>query len=137
MKLLAIATLLLGLTASALAGDGVFIANKDLKLTSLSADDAKSILLGNKVKTDDGIVIKLSILTDGPVHEKIVRDYTQRSTDQFEKYWKKQVFTGKGIMPNQAKDDADQVEYVTKTSGAFGYADKDKVSGDVVIVSIK
>src|ERR1700753_3331478 len=109
MKLFAIAAILIGLTSSAFAGDGVFIANKDLKITSISADDAKNILLGNKVKTDDGIVIKLSILSDGPVHEKVVRDYTQRSTDQFEKYWKKQVFTGKGIMPNQAKDDADQV----------------------------
>lgn len=136
MKRLSLLTILLALTSTAFA-DGVFIANKDLKLTSISADDAKNILLGNKVKTDDGVVIKLSVLTDGPVHEKIIRDYTQRSTDQFEKYWKKQVFTGKGIMPNMAKSDSEQVDYVGKTSGAFGYADQSKVTGDVVVVSVK
>jgi ABC-type phosphate transport system substrate-binding protein len=137
MRLLALITFCLSVAAIGRAQDASFVVNKDTKVASVSAEDIKNILLGNKLKFEDGTVIKLAILTDGPIHEKVVRDYTQRSTDQFDKYWKRLVFTGKGIMAAQFKSDADLIDYVTKTPGGFGYVAMASVTGAVTAVEIK
>lgn len=137
MRFLALFSLLLCLGTIARAQDASFVVNKDTKVASLTADDAKNILLGNKLKFDDGTNIKLVVLTDGPVHEKVVRDYTQRSTDQFDKFWKRLVFTGKGTMPTQCKSDADVIEFVAKTPGAIGYVAKSSVTAAVAAVDVK
>ena len=132
-------TALILLSAATLcrAQDVSFIANKETKVTSITADDAKNIMLGNKQKFDDGSLLKLAILTEGPVHEKVVRDYTQRSSDQFEKYWKKLVFSGKGIMPEQFKSDSEMIDFVSKTPGAIGYVAKASVTPAVVAIEVK
>lgn len=106
--------------SAAHAQEAVFIVHPSVTETSLTADDVKNVLLGNKTKWGSGN-LKLVVLTEGAVHQKIIQTYTQRSTDQFDKYWKKQVFSGKGIAPTTAKTDAEVVEYVSKNPGAFGY----------------
>lgn len=137
MRLLALLSIGLAFMAVGRAQDATFVVNKDTKIATASSDDIRNILLGNKQKFDDGTVIKLAILSDGPVHEKVVRDFTQRSTDQFDKYWKKLVFTGKGIMAAQFKTDADLIDYVSKTPGGFGYVAKASVTSAVNAVEIK
>jgi ABC-type phosphate transport system substrate-binding protein len=127
----------LGLAAVARAEDPVFIANPDVTTTSISADEAKSILLGTKSKWDSGALLKLAVLTTGAVHDKVIKDYTQRTADQFDKYWKKQVFTGKGTMPATPKSDAEMIEFVAKTPGAFGYVDHASVTAQVKVLEIK
>jgi ABC-type phosphate transport system substrate-binding protein len=137
MKKLLFLSVLLGLTLLGRAQDAVFIAHPGVSDT-ISADDAKNILLGIKTKWDGGAGnIKLIVLAEGPVHEKVIRDYTQRSPDQFDKYWKKLVFTGKGIAPAAAKTDAEVVEFVSKNTGAFGYVAKESAGDKVKILPIK
>ena len=120
-RLLLLVAVLCGLALGARAQDAVFITNPGSSETSLSVDDVKAILLGNKTKWGSGSVIKLVVLTEGAVNDKVVRDYTQRSADQFDKYWKKLVFTGKGMPPASAKTDGEVIDYVSKTPGSFGY----------------
>lgn len=130
-------TLLAGLVYSARASDAVFIVNPQGADEALTGDSLKSILLGNKTKWDGGGLIKLAVLTSGPVHDKVVQDNTQRSADQFDKYWKKLVFTGKGFMPMQAADEAALVDYVAKTPGALGYVSASAVSDRVKVIPVK
>lgn len=113
--------LLVSTLGHAFAADGVFITHPSGP-DSVSRDEIKSILLGNKTKWDNGTVIHLAVLTDGPIQDRVAQEYAARSADQFEKYWKKQVFTGKGAAPESLKSDADMIAYVAKTPGAFGYA---------------
>jgi len=136
MKKLLFLCALLGLALVSRAEDTVFIANPSVSDT-LSADDAKNILLGNKTKWEVGGNIKLVVLADGPIHEKIIRDYTQRSVDQFDKYWKKLVFTGKGMAPATAKTEAEVVDYVLKNPGAFGYVAKENAGDKVKVLPVK
>jgi ABC-type phosphate transport system substrate-binding protein len=137
MRLLTFLFAALCLGAVVRAEDGVFVVNRDTKVTSLSAENARNILLGNSVRFDDGTAVRLVVQTAGPVHEEIIRDFTRRSTDQFEKYWKKQVFTGKGIMPTQCASDAEVIDYVARTPGAFGYVAKSSVTNAVAEVVIR
>lgn len=108
-------------TAVATAADWVLVAHPDSAPASLSKEDVKNILLGNKTKWDAGGLIKLAVLTEGPVHDAVIQNFAARTADQFDKYWKKQVFTGKGVAPEAFKTDAELVAYVAKTPGAFGY----------------
>ncbi len=137
MRFLLLLALALGLVGVAHAQDVTFIVNSATKVTSLSPEDAKNILLGNKVAFDDGTAVKLVVQTEGPVHEKIIRDYTHRTTDQFDKYWQRQVFTGKGIMPTHCASDAEVVALVAKTPGAIGYTATSSVTAGVTAVAIK
>ena len=137
LRLTFIFAVLLSLAGVLRADDAVFIVNPAGADASISSDDAKAILLGNKTKWDGGGLIKLAVLTQGDAHEKIMHDYVQRSADQFDKYWKKMVFSGKGMMPMQAASDADLVAYVAKTPGAIGYVSAASVTGAVKVLPVK
>lgn len=126
--------LILG-AVSARAAEAVFIVNPSVSETSLSADDVKSILLGSKNKWASGN-LKLVVQTAGPVHDEVLQTYTQRSAEQFDKFWKKQVFTGKANPPVTAKSDAEVVAYVAGNAGAFGYVAKSAVNADVKVVTV-
>lgn len=104
---------------------------------SLGKDDVRNILLGNKSKWDAGGVIKLAVLTSGSAHEAVVQEFTARSSDQFDKYWKKQVFTGKGIAPDCFKTDADMIAFVARTPGAFGYVSAGAAPAGVKVITIQ
>ncbi len=114
--------------------DAALIAHPSVGDATVSAEDVKGILLGTKTKWDGGGVIKLVVLSEGAVHDKVIKDYTQRTSDQFDKYWKKQVFTGKGIMPQVVKTDAEVLDYVAKTPGAFGYVAKENATAAVKLL---
>lgn len=135
-RLFLLFALVVGLVAAARAQDAVFIANPQGADAALSADALKSILLGNKTKWDGGGVIKLVVLGSGPLHEKVVQDHAQRNADQFDKYWKKLVFTGKGVLPEQAADEAAVIAYVAKTPGSLGYVSASAVTPAVKIVPV-
>lgn len=137
MRLLALFALALCGAACGRAQDAAIVVNRDSKVTTLTADDFKNILLGKKLKFEDGSNIKLAILADGPVHERVIRDFTQRTTDQFDKYWKRQVFSGQGIMPQQFKTEAELIAYVAATPGGLGYVGSGSVTPTVGLVEIK
>jgi ABC-type phosphate transport system substrate-binding protein len=124
-------------SASVRAADAVFIVNPDVKDTQLSVADIRSVLLGNKNKWDGAGVIKLAVLTAGPAHEHVMQVYAQRSADQFDKFWKKIVFTGKGSMPAQFADEASLVDYVAKTPGAIGYVSAGAVTPQVKALAVQ
>ncbi|MFA6289527.1 MAG: hypothetical protein WC661_19270 [Opitutaceae bacterium] len=137
LRLTLLFTALLSFAGLVRADDAVFIVNPAGADASISAADATAILLGNKTKWDGGGLIKLAVLTQGEAHEKIMHDFLQRSADQFDKYWKKMVFSGKGMMPMQAASDADLIAYVAKTPGSVGYVAAASVTGAVKVLPVK
>jgi len=136
MKKLLFIAAFLGLTFAARGQDAVFIVHPDLNEGTLTAENVKHILLGNKTKWPHGSVIKLVVLTEGAVLEKVIKDYTQRTPDQFDKFWKKQVFTGVGTMPAQAKTDAEVIAYVAANPGAIGFIAKESVTDKVKVIPV-
>ena len=116
--------------------DVAFVAHPSVADGELSAAEVKSVLLGTKSNWSSG-PIKLVVQVEGAVHEQVIQHYTQRSPDQFDKYWKKQVFTGKGTMPAQAKSDAEVISLVAATPGSFGYVTKSAVTDKVKVIQVK
>lgn len=116
-----LAGLALAAAGMASAADCAFIAHPDCPVATLSKDEVKNILLGAKTKWDSAGAIRLVLPADGAVHASVAQEYTARTADQFDKFWKKQVFTGKGVLPDSFKTDAEVIAFIAKTPGAFGY----------------
>lgn len=113
--------------ASGRSQDVAFIVHPSVKESELSAAEVKNILLGTKTNWSSG-PLKLAVHAGGALHDLVIQRFTHRSSDQFEKYWKKQVFAGKGTMPTIAATDADMVAFVAGNPGAFGYVDASSVT---------
>ena len=98
----------------------VLVASPDVPVDSISASDLKNIFLGKKTSWDNGG--KITFFTNGgAAHDAFLKDYVGKSPSQFSTFWKKQVFTGKGKMPDTAGSDQDMVTMVAGTGGAIGY----------------
>lgn len=135
LSILSAAALLL-ISAQALAAAPAIVANPDTKLEKLSKEDAKNILLGTKTSTDGGVQLRLAVLKGSPSHAAAVQAFTGRTADQFDKYWKKQVFSGKSIAPDAFESDAELIAFVAKTPGAIGYIDDATPVAGVQVVPV-
>jgi len=113
------------------------IAHPGVDASSLTKADDKNLLLGNKARWDNGVIVRLAVLSGGKAHDDVITELTSRTPDQFDKYWKKQVFTGKGVMPESAADDAAMLAYVAKTPGSLGYISSQTEASGVKILPIQ
>jgi len=122
-----------------LAGSEAFIAHPDLAGTTLSSSEVGDILHGRRTTWPNGTRIVLITLDDSasPVTASVLKEYARKSPAQFLAYWKRQVFTGKGALPRQARDEADLLQLVATTPGALGFIAADKVSDAVTTVTIR
>lgn len=136
MKALLAIVMLVGLVATERAQGVVFIVHPGVPDITVSPAEVRNILLGTKTSWSSG-PIRLVVQREGAAHEWVVREFTQRTPDQFDKFWKKQVFTGKGTMPALAKSEAEAVELVATTPGAFGYASRAAVTDKVKMLEVK
>ena len=120
----------------AAAQEIVVIAHKGLA-TSLSKEEIKQIFLGQKTRWDDNSVIRFVIYAEENIYAAFLKDYIKKTPFQFNNYWKKQVFTGKGIMPKMFKDPQKVVEFVSKTEGAISFGNFQDIGTDFVnIISV-
>jgi hypothetical protein len=123
--------------ALANAADYCAIAHPGNATAEVSREEAKGFLLGTKIKWNDGTVVKLVLLSEGTAADTSSQDLAARTADQLAKYWKKQVFTGKGVSPDYFKTDEEVVAFVAKTPGAFGIVATAPANGSVKVLSLK
>lgn len=103
----------------------------------LSKDEMRAVLLGTKIKWANGQVIQLAVLAGGAPHDAVINEFTARGTEQFDKYWRKLVFTGKGIAPTVCDSDAEMLAFLAKTPGGLGYVGAATKIADVKVVEIR
>jgi ABC-type phosphate transport system substrate-binding protein len=132
----AIAGLLFSFPSSGSAGDVLIISNKSVSAESLTSDDVKKIFVGKKTRWDDNKKINFVILENDGIHKDFLREYVKRTPAQYRRFWKKQVFTGKGRRPISFKVEKDMIEYVANTSGAIGYVSTTASTDDVKVLSV-
>ena len=98
----------------------VIIANNTIPAISISKTDIQNIFLGKKTKLE-GTPVTCVILQSGDVHEQFLKAFLSRTPDQYTKYWKKMVFTGKGKSPKAFETEEEMLAYVEATEGGIGY----------------
>lgn len=117
--------------ALSLAGDEAIIVNPSLPESSLSRQEIGNIYLGKKTTWDNGGRISFAVLK-GDVHDRFLKSYVHKTVSQYNIFWKKQIFTGKGAPPPVFDSDKAMIEFVAKTPGAIGY-----VSADADVETVK
>lgn len=122
---------------SAFAAEFVVVANKSVPVNSLSKSELQSIFLGEKTKWDDGKPIKLYVMGEGSAHRSFLESIVEKSSSQFEIYWKKLVFTGKAAAPKVINDSGDLVATVARQVGAISYTTADQSRTAVKTISVK
>lgn len=119
------------------AADLIVVANKNVKDVQLTKDDIKAIFLGKKTEWSDSSKISFVVLKNKQDEEDFMKNYVGKSFDQFNNYWKQQVFTGNGQMPKTFENVKDLVDYVSKTDGAVGYLSSDTPAADLKKLDVK
>ena len=77
-----------------------------------------------KWKSSKETVLPVDQVTDSPVRETFSKDIHGRKVASIKAYWQKQIFSGRGVPPEEKGSDKDVLEYVEKRVGAIGYVSK-------------
>jgi ABC-type phosphate transport system substrate-binding protein len=120
-----------------LADGVVIVANKDVPASGLAEADVKKIFLGNKTTWDSGEKIVFVVQDRTDAGKLFLKTYVKKSASQYDNYWKKQVFTGKGKAPMSFSSDQELVEYVDQTPGAVGYVSSGADTGNTKTISVQ
>ncbi|MFH2064449.1 MAG: hypothetical protein ABIK15_04555 [Pseudomonadota bacterium] len=99
----------------------VVIGNSRLPFDSLSSSELKDIFQRKKTTWEDGRKISFALLDSGKTHQQFVRYYLQKTPAQYHRYWKKLVFSGRGVPPMTFRDEKSLMAHVALTSGTIGY----------------
>ena len=132
----AIAGMVLTFPNIASAQDVVVIVNKNAPAGSLSGDDIQNIFLAKKTQWDNGAKINFVTLKDCPTHEEFLKKYLQKTSSQFQRYFRTLVFTGKGSVPKSFDTEDALVAYVAATDGAIGYVSSGTNTSSVKVITV-
>lgn len=121
---------------SVLKADVVFIANPSVQLDTISKSEIKKIYLGHRLAWPDGNPIKLTIQEKSDIQNEFTKTYIQKTESQFLFYWRRLLFTGKGIFPKPFPSEKEMISYVAHTKGAIGYVSSGSVAENVKIIHI-
>ncbi len=135
ISLLSIMALLLFGTA-ALAQDLVLVVHPGNSQAAITRQDVKNIFLGKKSSWDDGRSIDMVVQAAGPLHEAFSLEVLGKSPQQFATYWKKALFTGTGVPPQQLAGDAGVKAFVASHPGAISYISRGSLDGTVKALTL-
>ena len=119
------------------AQDVVMIINPGNETQSLTPKDLQKIYLNKKTRWRSGNHIVSVTLKSGAVHGEFVRQYLRKDVRQFSTFWKRLLFTGKGVPPTSFTKEEEVVAFVAKTPGAIGYVSRKANLKGVVVVPIQ
>ena len=109
--------------AGATPADGVaVVVHPDSQITTVSRAELSKIFLGRLRTWSDGTpATPVDQLPDRPVRERFSRHVHGRGVVTVEVYWKRMIFSGRGVPPDELANDKQVLEYVRTHPGAVGY----------------
>ncbi len=128
---------LLVVTDSTASAKIKLIVNKSVTIDSISKNDLREIFMGKKTRWSNNEKIRFIVLNSGKNHKTFLKNFIRQSPSQFQLYWKRQLFTGKGRLDNVTDSEEHIVEFVANTQGGIGYVSTDTATEGVKIISVK
>ena len=105
-----------------------------IKPVSLSEQEIKEVFLGQKTRWEDNSMIRFAVYTEESALLAFLKSYIKKTPIQYNNYWKKLVFSGKGIMPKMFDDSQKVLDFVSNTEGAISFISAKDVDAQRVIV---
>ncbi|GAK58838.1 hypothetical protein U27_05813 [Candidatus Vecturithrix granuli] len=75
----------------------------------------------NKWKESGETVLPVDLIEDSVVRAQFSESLHERKIASIKAYWQKQIFSGRGIPPEEKKSEEEVLEYVSENLGAIGY----------------
>ena len=119
------------------AGDVVLIGNRSITESALSSKDIGNIYLGKKTLWQDGAKIVFVVRKEAEINKTFLKEYVHKSPSQYDRHWKKLIFTGKGFAPQAFESDQALIKFVSETRGAIGYVSPGSKLENVKTISVK
>jgi len=113
--------------AYAVYADVIIIANRNVPENTLSRKEIKEIFLGKRVQWGDHSRIHAATLRDAGIHKMFLKQYLEKSRAKWKRYWKRMIFTGRGMPPVSLGAEAEMLAYIAETESAVGYV----LSGEI------
>ncbi|WP_027358375.1 hypothetical protein [Desulforegula conservatrix] len=123
--------------SAVLAAELIIVANRNIKQNEISKDEIKFIYLGRKKKWDDDSRITFVVLRSKLYQEEFMTNFLGKTPEQFDHYWKQNVFTGNGQTPITFENIKDLVDFIANRDGSVGYVPEDANIGNLKILKIK
>jgi ABC-type phosphate transport system substrate-binding protein len=133
MKKLIILTLILFTSYSLNAAVDVIVHPSNAN--AIDAGEIKKIFTGKAKSFADGSKALPITQADGnPVTDEFNQNVLSKSSSQLKAYWSKLVFTGKGTPPEEAANDAEVINLVSKNPNLIGFVSQGAADGSVKVV---
>ena len=113
------------------ASEIIIIANPNINEDKLTRKEIENIFLGTTTKWPDGTKIIFATMKKEDIHVPFLKLYIKKSAGQFEAFWRRQLFTGKGSIPKSCTSDQQMIDFVAQHNGAIGYVSSSAVLGEV------
>lgn len=113
------------------------ITNSDNPVTSLSKTQLSKILLKKVSKWETGDPVR-AVDQGGKqaVREVFSKAIHGRSASSIQRYWQRQIFSGKGVPPPELESDREVLDFVAQNAGSLGYVSIDAPVDGVKILEI-
>ncbi len=128
MKKTVIGLLFMAVFSSSAYAEILIVANKDVPETNLRAQEIQEIFLGKRVQWSDNSRIRFVTVGAADVHSLFLKEYVKLSEADWKIYWKRMVFTGRGLPPETIASEAELIAFVSATKGAVGYISSEGLS---------
>ena len=107
--------------ASCIFGDLYLIGNESVTTNELTPKEIGEIFLGRQKRWKDNKEIEFVIMDKTETHKLFIKKYLNKNPVQFRHWWRRQAFTGEGMMPRSFSSEKSLVEYISGKEGAVGY----------------
>ncbi|ETR74027.1 MAG: ABC-type phosphate transport system, periplasmic component [Candidatus Magnetoglobus multicellularis str. Araruama] len=117
----------------------LFIMNNSVQ-EKVNKDKIKKIYLGRKSKWDNHQRIIFFTFDSSEIITAFTRTFLGKSKHQFDNYWKRQLFTGKGSIPKSIKTLDKALEIIAQTKGSIMFIpsqDQEINYNNIRIISIE
>ncbi len=124
---------MLALSAPMLAGPVEIIIHPSSKVTTITRAELSKIFLKRLRTWSDGTRAEpVDQVPSSAAREEFSELVHGRSVVTVEVYWKRMIFSGRGVPPRELESDAAVIEFVRSTPGAVGYiTDSEELEGVV------
>lgn len=119
------------------ASEVVIITNQDVPVTHLDREEIKEIFMGKKISWENGDKIVFVVQQKTDASDWFLKTYVRKNAYDYNVFWKKQVFTGKGQAPQSFSSQEDLARFVARTPGAIGYVSLDTDMDSVKIIPVQ
>jgi hypothetical protein len=115
--------------------DLVVVVNARSGVERLTTDEVINIFMGRYRQLPSGIkALPIDQPETLPEKARFYRLLVNKELPEINAYWARLIFSGKTIPPQQARNTAEVMDWLTKKRGAIGYIERSQVDSRVKIV---